>query len=185
MVRRLKSNVRALEGGFPKRTVVQIDIDGLPPDAPELVLAAKLDAYRLERERRLAGESRSRQAAGALAVAGLQKRLLSSIEAFAKTLAVHRRGVLRALEEARDAEEIPDATLADLEAITAGVDPDAAASEADDAGSDPAIESAQIKHFGTIRYNPRVILAAIPANALDPVVQPGFRGLFSRLIVAI
>ena len=55
---------------------------------------------------------------GALAVAGLQKRLLSSIEAFAKTLAVHRRGVLRALEEARDAEELPDATLADLEAIT-------------------------------------------------------------------
>ena len=138
MVRRLKSDVRALEGGFPKRTVVQIDVAGLPPDAPELVLAAKLDAYRLEREKRLAGESRSRQAAGALAVAGLQKRLLSSIEAFAKTLAVHRRGILRALEEARDAEELPDATLADLEAITAGVDPDAAASEADDAGPDAA-----------------------------------------------
>ena len=136
MVRRLKSDVRALEGGFPKRTVVQIDLDGLPPDAPELVLAEKLDAYRLERERRLAGESRSRQAAGALAVAGLQKRLLSSIEAFAKTLAVHRRGVLRALEEARDAEELPDATLADLEAITAGVDPDAAASETDGDGLD-------------------------------------------------
>ena len=31
MVRRLKSDVRALEGGFPKRTVVQIDIAGLPP----------------------------------------------------------------------------------------------------------------------------------------------------------
>ena len=147
MVRRLKSDVRALEGGFPKRTVVQIDIAGLPPDAPELVLAAKLDTYRLEREKRLAGESRSRQAAGALAVAGLQKRLLSSIEAFAKTLAVHRRGVLRALEEARDAEELPDATLADLEAITAGVDPDAAASEADDAGPDAAT-AGQEEHGG-------------------------------------
>ena len=147
MVRRLKSDVRALEGGFPKRTVVQIDIDGLAPDAPELVLAEKLDAYRLERERRLAGESRSRQAAGALAVAGLQKRLLSSIEAFAKTLAVHRRGVLRALEEARDAEELPDATLADLEAITAGVDPDAAASETDGAGLDGAM-AGQDDHGG-------------------------------------
>ena len=147
MVRRLKSDVRALEGGFPKRTVVQIDIDGLPPDAPELVLAEKLDAYRLERERRLAGESRSRQAAGALAVAGLQKRLLSSIEAFAKTLAVHRRGVLRALEEARDAEELPDATLADLEAITAGVDPDAAASETDGDGLDGAM-AGQDDHGG-------------------------------------
>ena len=133
MVRRLKSDVRALEGGFPKRTVVQIDVDGLPPDAPELVLAGKLHAYRLEREKRLAGESRSQQAAGALAVGGLQKRLLSSIEAFAKTLAVHRRGVLRALEEAREAGEVPAAMLADLEAITAGVDRDAAASEADDA----------------------------------------------------
>ena len=147
MVRRLKSDVRALEGGFPKRTVVQIDIDGLPPDAPELVLAEKLDAYRLERERRLAGESRSRQAAGALAVAGLQKRLLSSIEAFAKTLAVHRRGVLRALKEARDAEELPDATLADLEAITAGVDPDAAASETDGDGLDSAM-AGQDDHGG-------------------------------------
>ena len=147
MVRRLKSDVRALEGGFPKRTVVQIDVAGLPPDAPELVLAAKLDAYRLEREKRLAGESRSRQAAGALAVAGLQKRLLSSIEAFAKTLAVHRRSVLRALEEARDAEELPDATLADLEAITAGVDPDAAASEADDASPDAAT-AGQEEHSG-------------------------------------
>ena len=147
MVRRLKSDVRALEGGFPKRTVVQIDIDGLAPDAPELVLAEKLDAYRLERERRLAGESRSRQAAGALAVAGLQKRLLSSIEAFAKTLAVHRRGVLRALEEARDAEELPDATLADLEAITAGVDPDAAASETDGDGLDGAM-AGQDDHGG-------------------------------------
>ena len=147
MVRRLKSDVRALEGGFPKRTVMQIDIDGLAPDAPELVLAEKLDAYRLERERRLAGESRSRQAAGALAVAGLQKRLLSSIEAFAKTLAVHRRGVLRALEEARDAEELPDATLADLEAITAGVDPDAAASETDGDGLDGAM-AGQDDHGG-------------------------------------
>ena len=147
MVRRLKSDVRALEGGFPKRTVMQIDIDGLPPDAPELVLAEKLDAYRLERERRLAGESRSRQAAGALAVAGLQKRLLSSIEAFAKTLAVHRRGVLRALKEARDAEELPDATLADLEAITAGVDPDAAASETDGDGLDGAM-AGQDDHGG-------------------------------------
>ena len=137
----------ALEGGFPKRTVVQIDIDGLPPDAPELVLAEKLDAYRLERERRLAGESRSRQAAGALAVAGLQKRLLSSIEAFAKTLAVHRRGVLRALKETRDAEELPDATLADLEAITAGVDPDAAASETDGDGLDGAM-AGQDDHGG-------------------------------------
>ena len=134
MVRRLKSDVRELEGGFPKRTVRQIDVRNLPPDAPDLVLAEKLSTYRAERDTRLADASRSQQAAGALAVAGLQKRLLSSIEAFAKTLAVHRRGILRALEEAGAARELPAAALADLEAITAGVDRDAAAAEADDDG---------------------------------------------------
>ena len=89
LVRRLKSDIRALEGGFPKRTMVPVDIEGLPSDAPELVLARMLDAYRLERENRLKDETRSKQAAGALVIGGLQKRLLSSIEAFAKTLAVH------------------------------------------------------------------------------------------------
>ena len=132
MVRRLKSDVREIEGGFPRRTVRQIDVDDLPPDAPDLVLAEKLSTYRAERDKRLADASRSRQAAGALAAAGLQKRLLSSIEAFAKTLAVHRRGILRALEEAGAGGEVSAATLAGLEAITAGVDRDAAAAEADD-----------------------------------------------------
>ena len=132
LVRRLKSDIRELAGGFPKRVVEQIDIDGLPEDAPELVLAEKLDTYRREREKRLAGQSRSRQAAAALVIGGLQKRLLSSIEAFAKTLAVHRRSVERALEEARKAEEVTDSLLAALGTITAGPDPEAAATEPDD-----------------------------------------------------
>ena len=34
MTRRLKSDVRALAGGFPERVVKRIDIDGLPDDAP-------------------------------------------------------------------------------------------------------------------------------------------------------
>ena len=131
MVRRLKSDIRALEGGFPGRTVEQIDIDGLPADAPELVLAEKLDAYRRERDKRLANESRSKQAAGALTTGGLQKRLLSSIKAFAKTLAVHRKGVERALAEARDAMDLSDAVMTDLKTITAGIDPDTIAAEMD------------------------------------------------------
>ena len=164
LVRRLKADVRALEGGFPRRTVVQIDVDGLPPDAPELVLADQLNAYREQREERLAQAPASQQAAGALAVAGLQKRLLSSIEAFAKTLAVHRRGLVRALEEARGDEEVPAATLADLAALTAGADRDAAASEADeaddadsadataaaDAGRDPERELAERMETATV-----------------------------------
>ena len=135
MVRRLKSDIRALEGGFPRRAVVQVDIDGLPEDAPELVLAAKLDAYRLEREKRLAGETRSRQTSGALVVGGLQKRLLSSIEAFARTLSVHRKSVESTLKKDHEAEEVSDARIADLERMTDGADPDAAISEtADDDG---------------------------------------------------
>lgn len=131
MVRRLKSDIRELEGGFPKRTVVQIDIDGLPDNAPELVLAEKLDAYRLEREKRLASENRSKQTAGALVIGGLQKRLLSSVEAFAKTLTVHRKSVERMIEDERKAEELSQARIADFEEMTTGIDLDSADIEED------------------------------------------------------
>ena len=136
LVRRLKSDIRELEGGFPKRTVDQVDIEGLPLDAPELVLAEKLDAYRLEREKRLAGETRSQQTAGALAIGGLQKRLLSSIEAFAKTLAVHRRSVERAVEEAREAGDLSQDQIEEYERITSGGDSDASVIDAGDTESD-------------------------------------------------
>jgi superfamily II DNA or RNA helicase len=93
MVRRLKDDLREIVGGFPKREVPQVDIDGLPSDAPELQLAAWLDEYRGLRELRLKGESRRTQTAAGLLICGLQQRLLSSIEAFARTLRVHRRTV--------------------------------------------------------------------------------------------
>ena len=80
LVRRLKSDIRELEGGFPKRSVVPVEIDGLPMDAPELVLPRMLDAYRLERERRLKNESRSQQTAGALVIGGPQKRSCLSMK---------------------------------------------------------------------------------------------------------
>ena len=123
LVRRLKSDIRALEGGLPERTVVPVDIEGLPSDAPELVLPMMLDAYRLEREKRLKDETRSKQAAGALVIGGLQKRLLSSIEAFAKTLAVHRKSVERALDRATEAMEVSAELRADLERLTVGEEP--------------------------------------------------------------
>ena len=139
LVRRLKSDIRALEGGFPKRTVESVEIDGLPSDAPELVLPRLLDAYRLERERRLESETRSRQAAGALVVGGLQKRLLSSIEAFARTLAVHRRSVERALEQTTKAAEASDKQLADFKRLTVGEEPDR--SDAGIEGHEPETDS--------------------------------------------
>jgi superfamily II DNA or RNA helicase len=100
MVRRLKEDIREVVGGFAKRTVVQLDIDGLSADAPELRLSALLDQYRTLREQRLAGETKRKQAAAGLLVSGLQQRLLSSIEAFARTLKVHRRTVQRQWEQA-------------------------------------------------------------------------------------
>ncbi len=120
LVRRLKSDIRELDGGFPKRSVFPIEIDGLPADAPELLLPKMLDAYRIQREERLNKEPKAQQAAGALVIGGLQKRLLSSIEAFSRTLAVHRKSLVRMLEKASAAVSTSEALRADFEQLTAG-----------------------------------------------------------------
>ena len=95
MVRRLKDDIRAVQGGFPNRKVVRVVIDGLPEDAPELALSRLLDEYRSTREERFASTTRRAQAAAGLLVVGLQQRLLSSIEAFARSLKVHRATVVK------------------------------------------------------------------------------------------
>lgn len=112
MVRRLKKDLREVAEGLPERRIKQVDIDDLPPDAPELVLPRLLDEYALLRAARLSDASKTCQAAAALITVSLQKRLLSSIEAFARTLAVHRRAVEKA-EAARRKEERPG--LGDIE----------------------------------------------------------------------
>jgi superfamily II DNA or RNA helicase len=101
MVRRLKEDLRKISGGFPERIVVQETIDGLPPDAPELKLVRLLDEYRQTRELRMRGESRRARSASGLLICGLQQRLFSSIEAFARTLRVHRRTVERQREKSQ------------------------------------------------------------------------------------
>ena len=141
LIRRLKSDIRALEGGFPKRTVVPVKIEGLPPDAPELVLPKMLDAYRLEREKRLMDETRSKQTAGALVIGGLQKRLLSSIEAFVKTLVVHHKSVERALERATKAIVVSTELQADFERLTVGAEPNGASIDMFDHDSSIDIET--------------------------------------------
>ena len=95
MVRRLKEDIREEVGGFPERIVVPVVIDGLPVDAPELVLSRLLDEYRTLRDRRFATATPRGRAAAGLLVVGLQQRLLSSIEAFAVSLKRHRRTVER------------------------------------------------------------------------------------------
>ena len=109
MVRRLKEDIREIQGGFPKRIVERMMIDNLPPEAPEILLSELLDQYRTAREERHATTSLRSQAAAGLLVVGLQQRLLSSIEAFARTLQVHRRTVLNQWEKQQEAEaEIPE-----------------------------------------------------------------------------
>jgi superfamily II DNA or RNA helicase len=128
MVRRLKEDIREIQGGFPKRLVKQVDIDGLPTDAPELRLSALLDEYRLAREDQLKGESKRVQAAAALLIIGLQQRLLSSIEAFAKTLRVHRRTLGKQAQK-QLATRTPSPSILDLGGI--GADDERAVLDAD------------------------------------------------------
>ena len=101
MVRRLKEDIREVQGGFPKRIVERVVIDGLPEDAPELELSRLLDQYRTAREERHAATSRRARAAAGLLVVGLQQRLLSSTEAFARSLKVHRKTVERQWESSK------------------------------------------------------------------------------------
>ena len=104
MVRRLKEDIRSVRGGFPRREVVPVVIHNLPADAPELVLSRLLNRYRTLREERHAEARAKERAAASLLVVGLQQRLLSSTEAFARSLRVHERTVRRHWEKAQPGE---------------------------------------------------------------------------------
>jgi superfamily II DNA or RNA helicase len=113
MVRRLKDDLRAIGiTGFPERIVEQIDLPSalgvaeLPEDTPELQLAEWLDAYKALRLARLAAAPRRVRSHFELLTTQLQQRLLSSIEAFAKTLRVHSRTMERIWN--REITELPD-----------------------------------------------------------------------------
>ena len=99
IVRRLKDDVRDIVGGFPIRKVIQHVLHGLPQNTPELHLATLLAEYQNLRTERLKNESAKRKATAELVTIGLQKRLLSSVWAFARTLRVHQRTVHKQWEE--------------------------------------------------------------------------------------
>lgn len=98
MVRRLKSDLKALGEKFPDRAVEEVVIDGPPEAAPELELARLLSEYQSLREQRLAGLPPRQQAQARIVFSGLQQRLLSSIPAFLRTLEAHRRAMQRHVE---------------------------------------------------------------------------------------
>jgi Helicase conserved C-terminal domain/SNF2-related domain len=85
MVRRLKQDLRGLGvETLPERKVVQIDVG--KPDAPEVRLSELLAEYTA-----LMKPERGR---GKLVFINLQKRLLSSVEAFRRTLDLHAKSAL-------------------------------------------------------------------------------------------
>src|SRR6476661_1822837 len=109
VVRRLKSDLRRIDGGFPKRSIEATSISDLPEDAPELDLARRLAAYGELRMHRIASLPAHKAALAKLAFVGLQQRLLSSVAAFARTLAVHRQSLLRVIEGAETPRQTPAA----------------------------------------------------------------------------
>lgn len=86
MVRRSKAELAALGvGGYPKREVIRIDVGEGETPAPEVALAELLAKY--------TEVARPKAGVGKLVFIMLQKRLLSSVRAFAKTLEVHARSI--------------------------------------------------------------------------------------------
>jgi len=114
MVRRLKKDLRSAQLGgssFPLRNVVQMTIKGATHE--ELLLAEKLAEY--------TELMKPRKGRGQLVFINLQKRLLSSVEAFYRTLQAHAERIdsgkaskdveldVSALREADEPEEAIDA----------------------------------------------------------------------------
>ena len=126
MVRRLKADLRHFGETFAERVVTPMVIDKLPADSPELVLPRLLAAYGDTLLSRAAKRGPQRAMQVRLIFVGLQKRLLSSIEAFARTLTKHRDSLARNLSAspalARDLIQSPgqddDAAEPDEDAAT-------------------------------------------------------------------
>lgn len=103
MVRRLKSDLRATgrADGFPEREVLALSL--ATPDAPEIELARLLADYTA-----LAAPSSGRDR---LVFVNLQKRLLSSVHAFARTIEAHARALGMADDAGPEAEPPPPGSV--------------------------------------------------------------------------
>lgn len=147
LVRRLKDDLREIQGGFPKRVIREVTIDGLSEDSPELQLPKLLDEYARMRADRLIKENSRIQAASQLVISGLQQRLLSSIEAFAKTLKVHKKSIENA--KGRDSKLDPQS----FDLIISSIDSDDDRATLDDQKNEQEVESqvaeASVSSIGT------------------------------------
>jgi len=156
LVRRLKSDLRALGETFPERQIIRIEIDGLPEDAPALALSRLLQHYRRAREERLASAKKTQQAAAMLVVLSLQKRLLSSIEAFARTLEVHRTAVGK--EPGKDPVPVQSEHSLDLLAMSPDGDDERAELPEDEVESEADAQMQAASHVSAATPSERALL---------------------------
>jgi len=174
MVRRLKEDIREVQGGFPRRIVERVAIEGLPADAPELVLSRLLDEYRTAREERFASTSRRSQASAGLLVVGLQQRLLSSIEAFARSLAVHRATVAKQWEKGRAASGTVPGARVEAELFTQAPD-------ADDERADATPEEQEAEEAAALQAITAASEAESPFDAAAEALRRREQALLDRM----
>ena len=126
LIYRLKEDLRQLGIAFPQREVEPVRIPAPVKGTPELELAAKLEDYCSLREERLRDQPLKVRNASAFLKSGLQQRLLSSVEAFWRTLNKHNQTIQEQLQRhgrqvAADRIELNEQELI---AIGSGVDAD-------------------------------------------------------------
>ena len=111
---------------FPDRKVEPVLIKAPVKGTPELELADKLEAYCALREDRLHDEPMRIRNASAFLRSGLQQRLLSSVEAFWRTLVKHKRTIDEQRQQHGERRRIGEADLDEhaLAAIGGGLDAD-------------------------------------------------------------
>ena len=131
LIYRLKEDLRQLGIAFPQREVEPVRIPAPVKGTPELELAAKLEDYCSLREERLRDQPLKVRNASAFLKSGLQQRLLSSVEAFWRTLNKHNQTIQEQLHR-HGRLVTPDRIELDeqeLSAIGSGVDADEEADE--------------------------------------------------------
>jgi len=205
MVRRLKQDLREqIPGEFAHRVIEPIVVDHLPHDAPELSLSRLLQELRELRSERLTGATKGRQSAAMLVLTSLQKRLLSSIEAFHRTLVIHRKALERRATKARVEHderehdfdllrEAPgsDDERADLSEDEVAVEEDtqleAASAHTDDDPRERALLDRMIAISTAARHNPDArfvrLLAWIREHQCPELGQPGATWLARRVLI--
>ena len=129
MVRRLKEDLRDIVSGFPVRKVSAIPID--EDSWPEITLSKYLQEYKEAKEDRMKDAKARSKASAGLVLIGLQQRLLSSPEAFSKTLRVHKKSFESNIKTHKKGKSFD---VENYKLITEGVDQDSDLAEIDEVG---------------------------------------------------